>query len=137
MPSKTVSVCLVGALAVAIFLVDHTPRGKDCTQSISHDQIYMAELCVLQALPRDESTYIGRLYDAKTNKKLAQRTFSSPSPELYWSKGWCSQIGNEPKECFGPSVVFSRGDPDTGDNSIDLPPSWWDRLLAMRPRLFQ
>ena len=84
---------------------------------------------------RDSPEYVGRLFDASTGRKLAQRTFNTPVSQLSWSSG--VQYRLKPEEPFvdvGPFVSFSVGG---GDNStINLPPSKWDRLLAMRPRIF-
>ena len=124
----------IGLLYFGLF--DHTPLGKKCQKSTSPDDRYVAERCLLDWVPGGNSEYVGRVFDAKTGKKLAQHTFSTPVPELRWSPGVLYSLKPEsPPSYIGPSVAFSRGNADDGDSSISLPPSKWDRLLAARPRL--
>ncbi|PFH27837.1 hypothetical protein BX604_1583 [Burkholderia sp. JKS000303] len=103
-------------------LFNSTPDGTGCQSSASLDGLYIAERCLLKWVPGGSSKYVGRLFDAKSRKLLAQRTFTTSSPEIEWSIN-------------GRSAYFSRGDSDDGDDEITLPPSRWDRLLAARPRL--
>jgi hypothetical protein len=97
----------------------------------------MAERCLLDWVPGGSSEYVGRLFDAKSGKLLAQHIFSTTDPKLSWSPGGSYSLdSNSPAIHYdGPSVEFSKGDPDNGDSGISLPPSSWDRLLAARPRL--
>jgi hypothetical protein len=116
-------------------IFNHTPQGTNCKSSKSPDGLYIAERCLLAWDPGFSSDYVGRLFDAKTGKLLAQCSFSTPVPEILWSPGFYSSGRSSTMEYIGPSVVFSRGDPDSGDSGISLPPSKWDQLLAARPRL--
>ena len=128
-------VVLVGFIALVVF-TDHSARGIACQKSTSSDGIYIAEVCGLKWVSGGDSTYVGRLYSAKTGAKLAQRVFDAPETDLFWSDGVCARDGvNKTKECFGPSVLFIRGDPSAGDSEILLPPTLWDRLLAARPTI--
>jgi hypothetical protein len=101
------------------FIIDHTPRGTECQKSTSPDGFYIAERCLLHWHPGSDSDYVGRVYDAKSGKLLAQRTFSTTVPEILWFDDG--------------GMSFSRG----GDEAafITFPLSVWDRLLAARPRL--
>jgi hypothetical protein len=127
-------VLVIGMLYFALF--DHTPHGTACQKSRSPDGHYIAERCLLDWIPGGSSKYVGRLFDAKTGKKLAQNTFNTSDPDLSWSPGMYYSLGPESSyKDIGPSVGFSRGDPDDGDSGISLPPSRWDRLSAVRPRL--
>jgi len=113
------------ALVVVLYfsLIDQTPHGAECQKSTSPDGFYTAERCLLHWHPGGDSDYVGRVYDAKSGKLLAQRTFSTTVPEISW-------LSYE-----GAIVSFSIGDVDVGDADIPLPPSRWDRLLAARPHL--
>jgi hypothetical protein len=112
---------IIGMLYFGLF--NHTPHGTECDSSISPDNRYIAERCLLRWMPGGNSEYVGRVSDRQTGKLLAQHTFSTPVPELQWFSY---------SDAY---VSFSNG--DGGDNSvyIELPPSLWDRLLASRPRL--
>ncbi|MBI0329513.1 hypothetical protein GIY62_20890 [Burkholderia plantarii] len=129
-------VLFVAAVGMLSFcLTERTPHGTDCQKSASPDELYIAERCLLKWIPGGNSEYVGRVF-TKNGKLLAQRTFSTPVADFIWSDGVCASDGPElPEECTGPGVLFSRGDPSQGDSSISLPPSWWDRFLAARPRL--
>jgi hypothetical protein len=125
-------VALLGALYFSLF--DTTPQGRECERSTSPNGAYVAERCVLRWIPSFESKYVGRLFDAKSGKKLAQHTFATPVPELRWSPGMdYSRNDDGVLMHLPPSVSFSRGGDD--DSDIALPPSTWDRLLAARPHL--
>jgi hypothetical protein len=127
-------IACIGVLYFSLF--NHTPRGTDCENSKSPDGVYMAELCLLRWVPGGNSKFVGRLFDAKTGKLLAEHTFSTPVPQLSWSSGLYYSNTNSPDaRDIGPSVQFSRGDAAKGDSAISLPPSKWDQLLAARPRL--
>ena len=116
------------AISVATYMCyswffNTTPDGTECRSSTSSDGLYVAERCLLKWVPGGSSKYVGRLSDARTGKLLAQRTFSTTVPEIWWSS-------------YGERFVyFSVGDSDDGSDGIALPPSGWDRLLASRPRL--
>jgi hypothetical protein len=116
---------------------NRTPHGTECQRLKSSDGLYAAERCLLHWVPGDSSEYVGRLFDAKNGKLLAQRIFSTTDPDLFWSPGlfYSSDPNSSDVRDVGPAVVFSIGDPDDGDSSISLPPSSWDRLLAARSRL--
>ncbi|BCQ27022.1 hypothetical protein NK8_52110 (plasmid) [Caballeronia sp. NK8] len=102
----------------------------------SPDRAYAAERCLLAWAPGGNSEYVGRVFDAKSGKKLAQRTFSTPVPDFLWSDGVCSSDGpGLPQQCIGPGILFSSGDPIKGNARIPLPPPWYDRLPAVRPSL--
>ncbi|MGF6788681.1 hypothetical protein [Paraburkholderia sp. 35.1] len=130
---------LAGLIAVLYLgLFDHTPQGSECRKSAPVHGLYTAELCLLRWIPGRSGSpeYVGRLFDAKTGKLLAQRTFSTPVPDLFWSTGLRYSLNPySPPRYLGPSVEFSRGDGGEGDSSISLPPSFWDKLAAARPRL--
>ncbi|MBB5421905.1 hypothetical protein HDG40_000046 [Paraburkholderia sp. JPY158] len=130
---------LVGLIAGLYFgLFDHTPHGRECRNSAPVDGIYRAELCLLRWAPGRSGSpeYVGRLFDAKSGRLLAQRTFSTPVPDLFWSTGLRYSLNPySPPRYLGPSVEFSRGDAGKGDARISLPPSFWDKLAAARPRL--
>ncbi|MGV2293256.1 hypothetical protein AAHK20_31425 [Trinickia sp. YCB016] len=106
---------IVGGLYLC--LLNQTPHGDSCVSSTSTDDAYVAELCLLTWSSRDIPEYVGRVYDAKSGKMLAQSTFLTSDPEVIWFKSG--------------GLAFSRGDEAA---FIDLPPSKWDRLLAARPR---
>ena len=126
---------LVGFIAFVLF-TDHTTRGLECKESISPGDEYIAEVCGLRWVSGGQSTYVGRLYSAKTGAKLAQRVFDAPEARISWSDGVCvPDPARKTKECFGPSVGFTRGETSAGDPDIPLPPSQWDRLLAARPTI--
>ena len=92
-------------------------KAHECQKKASASGRYMAELCLLQWNPGDESEYRGRVYDARNGQLLVERTFRTPVPELAWGKD--------------ENVSFSRG----GDDSslVTLPPSLYDRLTAQLP----
>ncbi|MCX4144786.1 MULTISPECIES: hypothetical protein [Paraburkholderia] len=96
---------------------DLRSKAHDCRKTPSDGGRYIAELCLLRWNPGNDSDYVGRVYDAKNSELLAERTFSTPVPELSWWKE--------------DNVSFSRG----GDDSswVILPPSLYDRLLAKLP----
>jgi len=122
-----------GSIFFALF--DHTSHGTSCQRSMSPDGRYIGEQCMVN-WNRDSPKYVGRLFDARTGRKLAQRTFNTSVPTLSWSPGFQHQPKPDgPFVDVGPFVSFSRGDADNGDSTIDLPPTQWDRLLAMRPRI--
>ena len=112
---------VIGILYFSLF--DTTPRGTECERLTSPNGLYVAERCVLRWVPRGDSKYVGRLFDAKSGRKLAQHTFSTPVPQIAWF------------DYTDVYVSFSIG--DDGDDSpyISLPPSKWDRILAARPHL--
>jgi hypothetical protein len=134
---KRVALIAVGIGVIYFFFFNHTPQGTHCKRSKSPDGLYTAERCLLGWDPGFSSDYVGRLFDAKRGKLLAEHTFSTPVPDLFWSPGmFYSSDPNSPVIRYaGPSVVFSSGDLVDGDSGISLPPSSWDRLLAARPRL--
>jgi hypothetical protein len=115
------SATVVGVLYFVLF--DTTPRGDECERSTSLDGLYIAERCVLQWVPGGDSKYVGRIFDAKSGKKLAQHTFSTPVPQIAWF------------DYTDVYVSFSIGDDGSDSPYISLPPSKWDRLLAARPHL--
>jgi hypothetical protein len=96
---------------------DLRSKAHDCRKAPSDGGRYIAELCLLRWNPAGNSDYPGRVYNAKGGELLAERTFSTPVPELSW---WKEE-----------SVSFERG----GDDSswVILPPSLYDRLLAKFP----
>lgn len=118
---QTAILAVIGMSCVGLF--DRTPHGTECRKSASPDGLYVAERCLLDWVPGGSSKYVGRLFDAKSGKLLAQKTFSTSVPEISW-------LNYE-----GAIVSFSVGDADDGGADISLPPSRWDRLLAARPRL--
>jgi hypothetical protein len=125
---------VIGILYFTLF--DTTPRGTECERSTSPNGLYVAERCVLRWLPRGDSKYVGRLFDAKSGRKLAQHTFSTPVPDLSWYLG----MDYSPKDDgvlihAPPSVGFSIGDGGDDATFISLPPSTWDKLWAARPHL--
>jgi hypothetical protein len=125
------------ALALSLFffaVFDLTSPGSNCKRSVSPDGLYRAERCTLEWNPGGSSNYVGRLFDAKTGKLLAQRTFTTAVPDLFWSSGVSYPDSSQTVKQIGPSVEFSRGDPDDGESGIQIPPSLWDKLLATRPR---
>lgn len=128
-----VGIVVIGTLYFGMF--SHTPQGTICEKSSSPDGIYIAERCFLnvQSFRSGDAKYVGRLFDATSGKLLAEHTFITPVPDLFWSPGFHS--GEPVPQYIGPSVNFSRGG-EVGDGSdISLPPSVWDRILAARPRL--
>lgn len=130
-------VCGSTAIGILYFtLFDTTPRGTECKRSTSPNGLYIAERCVLRWLPRGDSKYVGRLFDAKSGRKLAQHIFSTPVPDLSWYLG----MDYSPKDDgvlihAPPSVGFSIGDGGDDATFISLPPSTWDKLWAARPHL--
>src|ERR1700738_4943578 len=123
----------VGVAVLSLCLIDHTPLGTECERSASPDVLYTAERCLLKWVPGGNSEYVGRLFDAKSGKKLAQRRFSTPAPDLMWSPHIYYSLRPEtPPRYTGPSVQFSSGDPVSGNSGIFLPPSKWDKFLAAR-----
>ncbi|MFP3564289.1 hypothetical protein [Paraburkholderia sp. SIMBA_030] len=132
------AVMLVGLTVISALyfgLVDRTPHGTECEKSSSPDGIYIAERCFLevQSFRSGDAKYVGRLFDAKSGSLLAEHTFISPVPDLFWSPGFYS--GEPVPHFIEPSVNFSRGGEDGDGSDISLPPSRWDKLLAARPRL--
>ena len=112
---------VVGVLSFC--LTDHTPHGTECKKSTSPNGLYTAERCLLGWVPGGNSEYVGRVFDAKSGKKLAQHTFSTPVPEIAWYN------------YIDLYVSFSSGDGGDDATYISLPPSKWERFLAARPRL--
>jgi len=132
------AVVLVGFAAIGVLyfgLFNRIPHGTECEKSSSPDGIYIAERCFLevQSFRSGNAKYVGRLFDAENGKLLAEHTFITPVPDLFWSPGFRS--GEPSPHYVGPSVNFSRGGEDGDGSDISLPPSGWDRLLAARPRL--
>jgi hypothetical protein len=115
------SVAVVGVLSFC--LTDRTPHGTECQKSASPDGLYIAERCLLKWVPGGNSEYAGRVFDAKSGKKLAQHTFSTPDPQIAWYSYTAVYVS------------FSIGDGGDDATYISLPPSGWDRFLAARPRL--
>jgi len=121
-PKQIAKLAVIGVLYLVLF--NHTPQGTECERSTSPDGKYIAERCLLESVPGGgNSKYVGRLFDAKNGELLAELTLRTPIPELLWG------------DYEGESVLFSRGDALDNDGSIRIPPSKWDRLLAVRPRL--
>jgi hypothetical protein len=119
---KRVTLCaaVIGVLYFSLF--DTTPQGTECHKSTSPNGAYSAERCLLHWHPGSNSDYVARVFDVKTGKKLAQRSFSTTDPEISWFS--YDKV----------YVLFSMG----GDDEVALvmlPPSKWDKLLAARPRL--
>lgn len=129
---------LSGALIVgALFLglVNRTPHGTECVSSTSPNGTYIAERCFIRMLSyrSENARYVARLFNAKSGSLLAESVFETSVPDLSWSSGF---YFNDPQPRYiGPSVYFQRGGEDGDGSSISLPPSFWDRLLARRPRL--
>lgn len=126
---------LTGIGTLYFSLCDRTPRGTECEKSSSPDGIYIAERCFLevQSFDNGDKKYVGRLFDARSGRLLAQHTFITPVPELFWSSGFYS--GEPNPHYIEPSVNFSRGGEDGDGSAISLPPSFWEKLMAARPRL--
>ncbi|MGV2289829.1 hypothetical protein AAHK20_14045 [Trinickia sp. YCB016] len=121
-PRQIATLAAIGVLYLVLF--NHTSQGTECERSTSPDGNYIAERCLLKRAPGGgNSEYVGRLFDSKNDKLLAELTLRTPVPELSWS------------DYEGKSVSFSSGDALDNDGSISIPPSKWDRLLAARPRL--
>jgi hypothetical protein len=114
---RIVSLALLGVAVNYWTSVDLRSKAHDCRRTPSDGGHYIAELCLLRWNPGNDSDYVGRVYDAKNRELLAERTFSTPVPELLWWKE--------------DNVSFSRG----GDDSswVILPPSLYDKLLAKLP----
>ena len=114
-------VAIVGVLYFG--LTDRVSHGTECQESLSPDGLYKAERCLLRWIPGGNSEYVGRVFEAKSGRKLAQHTFSTPDPQIAWYS--YSTV----------YVSFSIG--DGGDNAANnlLPPSAWERFLATRPRV--
>lgn len=134
-PRAAVSVGITVVVALYFGLFNHTPPGSECKKSTSPDGIYIAERCFLevQSFRDGDARYVGRLFDAGSGKLLAEHTFITPVPDLFWSPGFRS--GEPVAHYVSPSVNFSRGGEEGDGSDISLPPSLWDRLLAARPRL--
>lgn len=124
---------IIGSLYLGLF--NRTPHGTKCIRSISPDGVYLAERCFLQveSYRTEDTQYVARLFDAKSGNLLAEHVFTTPVPDFYWSPGFYS--GEPEPRYIGPSVNFSRGGEDGDGSDISLPPSFWDRLMAKRPRI--
>jgi hypothetical protein len=120
---KRATLFIVGLGVIYFCLFNHTPHGRECESSKSPDGLYMAERCLLKWVPGGDSKYVGRLFDARNGKLLAQHTFATPVPQVAWFNY---------EEIY---VSFSIGDGGDDATYISIPPSKWDRLLAARPRL--
>ncbi|EIF33867.1 hypothetical protein BCh11DRAFT_01656 [Burkholderia sp. Ch1-1] len=135
---KVARMAAMGAIIAMLYfgLFDHTSRGTECQKSTSPNGFYKAERCLLDWIPGGSSRYVGRVFDAKNGKLLAQHTFSTPVPDLSWSSGVLYSLDPDgPLRYFGATVGFSKGDGGDDSTYISLPPSRWERLLAARPRL--
>ncbi|MCC8394859.1 hypothetical protein LJ656_19885 [Paraburkholderia sp. MMS20-SJTR3] len=111
------------ALGIVYFVIaDRTPDGTECQRSRSPDGRYLAERCLLEWVPGGNSKYVGRLFDGNSGRRLAQHVFDSSTPTILWS------------DYQGETVLFSVGDGGDDATYISIPPSGWDRLLAVRPR---
>jgi hypothetical protein len=118
------AVFFAGVVGVLFFgLTDHTPHGTECKKSTSPNGLYTAERCLLEWVPGGNSEYVGRVFDAKSGKKLAQHAFSTPDPQIAWYSYTAIYVS------------FSIGDGGDDATYILLPPSKWERFLAARPRL--
>jgi hypothetical protein len=125
-------------IAVYFVIFNRTPQGTQCERSVFSEGTYMAELCFIkfESYRSGNMEYVGRLFDSKTGTLLAERVLVTPTPKLSWSSGVKFSLdGGLTYQSSGPSVEFSRGDGGAENIGIALPPSTWDRLLAMRPRL--
>lgn len=109
---------VIGTLFIC--LTDLTPRGTECQKSAPPDGLYVAERCLLKWVPGGNSEYVGRVFDAKSGKKLAQHIFRTPDPQIAWYSYTALYVS------------FSIGDDSSDAPYISLPPSKWDRLLAAR-----
>ncbi|WP_156966925.1 hypothetical protein [Paraburkholderia ferrariae] len=138
MKRRTKLILTFSIFIIAYSLVfDHTPNGVNCETSISPNSKYMAERCTLSlnTWPGDYE-YVARLFDKKTGKLLAQSTFDTMETSFNWSNGLdYSDDGGKTVKHDGASVYFQRGGEEGDGSNFELPPSLWDRLLAMRPRL--
>lgn len=87
-------------------------HAHECKREMSWGEIYIGEICYL---PYRDGTLF-RLYDAKTNELLAERTYS----DMY------------PKMVFGNDRVYYSMSSDPEDYLL-LPPTWLDRFRAKIP----
>jgi hypothetical protein len=132
-------IVLIGGIVVvgaAYFgLLNHTPHGTECVQSVSPDGIYRAERCFLnmESYRTEDARYVARLFESQSGDLLVENVFTTPVPDLYWTPGFYT--GDPQLHYIGPAVSYQRGGEDDDGSHIKLPPSFWDRLLARRPRL--
>jgi hypothetical protein len=131
----------VAFLVIAMYFVafNHTPQGTRCERSVFSEDSYTAELCFIkfESYRSGNMEYVGRLFDSRKGTLLAERVFVTSTPQLSWSPGVKNSLdGGFSYQSDGPSVEFSRGDGAAGNTGIPLPPSMWDRIEAMRPRLY-
>jgi hypothetical protein len=108
---------VIGVLYFGLF--DTTAHGTECHKSTSKNGLYKAERCLLRWVPGGDSEYVGRVFDMGSEKKLVQRTFSTPEPTILWF--------------VDGTMAFSTG--GDADAFITLPASAWDKVLAARPHL--
>jgi len=118
--SKTFAKIVVVAAMIALvvnyaFDIRLRSGAHDCERKSSNDGRYVAELCLLRDNGHD-ADYVGRVYDARNNELLVERTFDAPETELLWFSG---------------QISFMRGGDDS--DAIHLPPSWLDRLRSKLP----
>ncbi|MFP6558547.1 hypothetical protein WJ542_09515 [Paraburkholderia sp. B3] len=112
-------------------MFDDTPHGTKCERSNSPDGKFIAERCMFGMEGRAGNDYVGRLYDEKNGRLLAQHTFVAYADDIQvlWTG-----FGEEEKH-YNKSVMFIKGDGGDDQTYIDLPPSSWEKIRAMRPRL--
>jgi hypothetical protein len=131
-------VCGIVVAGGAYFgLLNHTPHGTECVRSTSPDGTYIAERCFLGKpgfYRSDNGRYVARLFEAKSGDLLVENVFTTPVPDLYWTTGFYAGDSHL-LHYIGPAVSYQRGGEDDDGSHIYLPPSFWDRLLARRPRL--
>jgi hypothetical protein len=93
----------------------HRVRASECERKTSNfPPYYVAELCYIGG-----GDFIGRVYDAR-HTKIAERTIST-DPELTWYDNGAD----------GRGIRFGIG--GDGSASVDMPPTWLDRIRARLP----
>lgn len=90
----------------------HRAHAHECERKVSRGDSYIGEICYL---PYRDGTLF-RLYDARSNDLIAERTYS----DIY------------PKMVFGDDRVYYSMSAGT-EAYVLLPPTWLDRLRAKLP----
>ncbi|QBQ98923.1 hypothetical protein [Paraburkholderia pallida] len=114
---------IVLSFTIALVLIDYgcearrRAKAGECMDTTSHNGLYRAQACIT-SVSGNVVFFVGRLYEARTGKLVAETTFDSMD-------------GGVPDFMPDDHAVLFDGGGDSG--LIDVPPSLLDRLRAKIP----
>lgn len=108
---------IAGGIVLVHYAMDVRQRrhAGSCQREPSPREVgqYVAEIC----LPPARDTALLRLYSAESGALLAERLYEHPEPRVVWMPG---------------GLLYDTAAADD-EGVVSLPPSWWDRALALLP----